>query len=41
VQANLAAHPEWERVVYPERFIKKPDAAAAGAASANPTDRVN
>lgn len=23
VQAHLAAHPEWEPVVYPERFIKK------------------
>ncbi len=23
VQAHLAAHPEWEPVVYPERFVKK------------------
>ncbi len=31
VQANLAAHPEWEPVVYPERFIKRPAEPASPA----------
>lgn len=30
LQANLVAHPEWEPVVYPERFLPK-DGASAGS----------
>jgi hypothetical protein len=34
IVANLAAHMEWEPVVFPERFIKKDAAASAPAAAA-------
>lgn len=36
VVANLAAHMEWERVVFPERFIVKKPAAASAAHAVNP-----
>lgn len=38
VDAHLSAHPEWERVLYPERFLPKkpPDPATQPAASAPP-----
>lgn len=34
VAANLSAHMEWERVLYPERFLPKKPAVPASAASA-------
>jgi len=36
VAANLAAHGEWERVLYPERFLPKPPVKRVAAPAARP-----
>jgi hypothetical protein len=33
--ANLRAHPEWDRILYPEKYLPKPVAASATPASAS------
>jgi len=33
VAANLRAHPEWDRVLYPEKYLPKPAAAPASTAA--------
>jgi hypothetical protein len=37
--ANLRAHPEWDRVLYPEKYLPKPASASASAAAARPVPR--
>lgn len=34
--ANMRAHPEWDRIVFPEKYLPKPAASAAPAYSAKP-----
>ncbi|HEX3139631.1 MAG TPA: hypothetical protein VHQ87_06235, partial [Rhizobacter sp.] len=36
VAANMRAHPEWDRILYPEKYLPKPPAAPASAMASAP-----
>jgi hypothetical protein len=39
--ANLPAHPEWDPVLFPEKYLPKPPPEPRPAVSASPSERIN